>query len=89
MDVLSLFRAGLLGSLFSLLQFFASPLIGASSDILGRKPVLVSTMVRACVYVLCMHMAYKEHSLHYRQLICDALLKAFNMHVPLQVKRHT
>ena len=36
---------GLLGSLFSLLQFLASPLIGAMSDIYGRKPTLVISMV--------------------------------------------
>ena len=37
---------GLLGSLFSFLQFLASPLIGASSDIYGRKKMLVLSMVR-------------------------------------------
>ena len=37
---------GLLGSLFSFLQFLASPLIGATSDIYGRKKVLVLSMVR-------------------------------------------
>ncbi len=36
---------GLLGSLFSFLQFLVSPLIGASSDMFGRKPVLICTMV--------------------------------------------
>lgn len=45
-------HAGLLGSLFSFLQFFASPLIGASSDILGRKPVLVSTMVSNIIIIM-------------------------------------
>jgi len=37
--------AGLIGSLFSLLQFIASPVIGAASDVYGRKPLLVLTMV--------------------------------------------
>lgn len=34
---------GLLGSLYSLLQFFVSPMIGALSDIYGRKPILLLT----------------------------------------------
>jgi len=36
---------GLLGSLFSLLQFLASPLVGAMSDIYGRKPTLIISMI--------------------------------------------
>ncbi|XP_003738121.1 major facilitator superfamily domain-containing protein 10 [Galendromus occidentalis] len=32
---------GLLGSMFSLLQFFTSPIIGALSDVYGRKPLLL------------------------------------------------
>ena len=39
------FLAGLLGSMFSLLQFLVSPIIGASSDIFGRKVILVLSMV--------------------------------------------
>ncbi|WAR21618.1 MFS10-like protein [Mya arenaria] len=34
----------LIGSLFSLLQFIASPVIGAASDVYGRKPLLILTM---------------------------------------------
>ncbi|XP_053407430.1 major facilitator superfamily domain-containing protein 10-like [Mercenaria mercenaria] len=41
----SVLFGGLIGSLFSLLQFIASPLIGATSDVYGRKPVLVLSMV--------------------------------------------
>ena len=37
---------GLLGSLFSFLQFLTSPLLGATSDIYGRKRVLILCMVR-------------------------------------------
>ena len=37
--------AGLIGSLFSLLQFIASPVIGAASDVYGRKPLLLLSMV--------------------------------------------
>jgi MFS family permease len=36
---------GLLGSLFSFLQFLTSPLLGATSDIYGRKRVLILCMV--------------------------------------------
>lgn len=36
---------GLLGSLFSLLQFLASPVIGAASDVVGRKPMLLLSLV--------------------------------------------
>ena len=41
--------AGLLGSLYSFLQFLTSPLLGASSDVYGRKPLLLLTMVQLCV----------------------------------------
>jgi MFS family permease len=37
---------GLIGSLFSLLQFFVSPYIGRMSDKFGRRKVLLWTMVR-------------------------------------------
>ena len=43
--------AGLIGSLFSLLQFIASPVIGAASDVYGRKPLLVLTMVSNSVKI--------------------------------------
>ncbi|XP_010875488.1 major facilitator superfamily domain-containing protein 10 [Esox lucius] len=39
----SVLFGGLVGSLFSLLQFFASPLTGAASDRYGRKPLLILT----------------------------------------------
>jgi len=37
--------SGIIGSLFSLLQFFSSTLCGAASDRYGRKPVLLLSMV--------------------------------------------
>ncbi len=37
---------GMIGSLFSLLQFIISPIIGRASDRLGRRKVLLYTMVR-------------------------------------------
>ncbi|KAL0979619.1 hypothetical protein UPYG_G00187380 [Umbra pygmaea] len=39
----SVLFGGLIGSLFSLLQFLASPLTGAASDHYGRKPLLILT----------------------------------------------
>lgn len=47
MDIVLL--GGALGSLFSILQFVASPVIGKLSDVLGRRRVLLISMVRACV----------------------------------------
>ncbi|KAL4623104.1 major facilitator superfamily domain-containing protein 10 [Arapaima gigas] len=42
----SVFRfSGLIGSLFSLLQFLSSPLTGAASDYYGRRPLLMLTTV--------------------------------------------
>lgn len=45
---------GLIGSLFSFLQFIVSPIIGRASDRIGRRRVLLYTMVR------------KENYYHYR-----------------------
>jgi MFS family permease len=36
---------GIIGSLFSLLQFFSSTLCGIASDRYGRKPILLLSMV--------------------------------------------
>ncbi|XP_050694094.1 major facilitator superfamily domain-containing protein 10-like isoform X2 [Eriocheir sinensis] len=41
----SVLFGGLLGSLFSLLQFLFSPLTGALSDVYGRKPIFLITLV--------------------------------------------
>ena len=43
MDIVLL--GGALGSLFSVLQFIASPVIGKLSDMLGRRRVLLISMV--------------------------------------------
>ncbi|KAG8266738.1 Major facilitator super domain-containing protein 10 [Homalodisca vitripennis] len=49
----SVLFGGLLGSLFSFLQFVASPIVGGLSDAYGRRPVLISCLVGiACSYVL-------------------------------------
>ncbi|XP_063853018.1 major facilitator superfamily domain-containing protein 10-like isoform X2 [Scylla paramamosain] len=41
----SVLFGGLLGSLFSLLQFLFSPITGALSDVYGRKPVFICTLI--------------------------------------------
>ncbi|CAD5113289.1 DgyrCDS2466 [Dimorphilus gyrociliatus] len=49
----SVLFGGLLGSIFSLMQFLSSPLIGALSDVYGRKRVLLLTMfVNAFSYLI-------------------------------------
>lgn len=37
--------SGLLGSIFSFLQFLSSPIAGALSDVFGRKPILLLSVV--------------------------------------------
>lgn len=41
----SVLFGGALGSLFSLLQYFSSPLIGALSDVYGRKALMLISLV--------------------------------------------
>jgi MFS family permease len=36
---------GFLGSMFSFLQFVASPVVGGLSDVYGRKPVMLICLV--------------------------------------------
>nr|CAD7198694.1 unnamed protein product [Timema douglasi] len=49
----SVLFGGFLGSMFSFLQFVASPLVGGLSDVYGRKPVLLTCLVGiASSYVL-------------------------------------
>lgn len=40
----SVLFGGFIGSLFSFLQFIASPVVGATSDVYGRKPVLLVSL---------------------------------------------
>lgn len=42
----SVLFGGFLGSMFSFLQFIASPIVGAISDCYGRKPVMLICMVQ-------------------------------------------
>ncbi|CAL4082983.1 unnamed protein product, partial [Meganyctiphanes norvegica] len=41
----SVLFGGLLGSLFSFLQFLSSPITGALSDVYGRKPIVIATLI--------------------------------------------
>ncbi|MCL4137032.1 UNVERIFIED_CONTAM: hypothetical protein GTU68_049449, partial [Idotea baltica] len=41
----SILFGGVLGSMFSLLQFLSSPVCGALSDIYGRKPILLCCLI--------------------------------------------
>lgn len=41
----SVLFGGFLGSLFSFLQFIASPIVGGISDVLGRKVVMIMCLV--------------------------------------------
>ena len=46
----TVFLGGLLGSLFSFLQFLVSPIIGRASDRFGRRKVLLYTMVMMVLF---------------------------------------
>lgn len=49
---LSVLFGGFLGSMFSFLQFLASPIVGSLSDYYGRKPVLLlCTVSRSNIHV--------------------------------------
>ncbi|KAL8576234.1 hypothetical protein ACOMHN_006157 [Nucella lapillus] len=51
----SVLFGGLIGSLFSFLQFLSTPIIGAASDVYGRRPLMLLCMVGvAASYVLWM-----------------------------------
>lgn len=45
------FEIGILGSLFSFLQFASSPILGGLSDVYGRKPVMILCLVS--IIILC------------------------------------
>ena len=53
------YNSGVIGSLFSLLQFLASPVMGAASDFYGRKPVMIISMVGETVFVIHMITIFK------------------------------
>ena len=44
-SIVFVFAIGIVGSLFSFLQYISSTLCGAASDRYGRKPVLILSMV--------------------------------------------
>uniref|UniRef100_A0A915EPB9 Major facilitator superfamily (MFS) profile domain-containing protein n=1 Tax=Ditylenchus dipsaci TaxID=166011 RepID=A0A915EPB9_9BILA len=41
----TVFFAGIIGSLFSFLQYLSSPILGALSDVYGRKPILILSIL--------------------------------------------
>lgn len=41
----SVLFGGFLGSMFSFLQFVASPIVGGISDVIGRKPMMIVCLV--------------------------------------------
>lgn len=53
----SILFGGFLGSMYSFLQFVASPIVGGLSDVFGRKKImlicLVSLNMNACVIITC------------------------------------
>lgn len=46
----SVLFGGMLGSMFSFLQFVASPIVGGLSDCYGRKPIMMICLVMNCLY---------------------------------------
>lgn len=51
----SVLFGGILGSMFSFLQFVASPIMGGLSDYYGRKPILLISLVRIHLCVVMTH----------------------------------
>jgi MFS family permease len=41
----NVFFAGIVGSIFSFLQYLSSPIFGALSDVYGRKPILMFSVL--------------------------------------------
>ena len=48
----SVLFGGFLGSIFSFLQFLASPVVGGLSDRFGRKPLLILTTIGRLQYTI-------------------------------------
>lgn len=49
LTMMSLIFTGMIGSLFSFLQFVNSPLFGAASDVYGRKPMILTSLIGSSV----------------------------------------
>uniref|UniRef100_A0AC35GA01 Major facilitator superfamily (MFS) profile domain-containing protein n=1 Tax=Panagrolaimus sp. PS1159 TaxID=55785 RepID=A0AC35GA01_9BILA len=45
----NVFLGGVLGSLFSFLQYLSSPFLGALSDVYGRKPILLASIIGSLI----------------------------------------
>lgn len=57
---LSVLFGGFLGSMFSFLQFLASPIIGSLSDYYGRKPILLLCTVSLFLFMYVMYIHIKQ-----------------------------
>jgi multidrug resistance protein len=53
----SAFTIGLLGSVFSLMQFLVAPLCGRWSDRLGRRPIILGGLLASCVAYIALALA--------------------------------
>lgn len=47
----SVLFGGFLGSMYSFLQFVASPIVGGLSDVYGRKPIMLFCLVRNNLFI--------------------------------------
>lgn len=52
----SVLFGGFLGSMYSFLQFIASPIMGGLSDSYGRKPILLLCLVRSQIEMCTLHL---------------------------------
>lgn len=46
----SVLFGGIIGSMYSFLQFVASPIVGGLSDVYGRKPIMILCLVNAYIF---------------------------------------
>lgn len=87
--------AGLIGSLFSLLQFLSSPVTGVLSDLHGRRPLLLLTTVSLTAPPVCRREQQRRNDITHSGLIglpcvsvgADVLLRSLDRfpelrHVP-------
>jgi len=80
----SVLFGGFLGSLYSFLQFLASPLVGGLSDAYGRKPVLLCCLVSS-LYVR--FLSCTKH-MNYKYIINKSLfIKNYKIHIGVTVRK--
>lgn len=68
--------AGILGSWFSLLQFISSPILGAISDKVGRKPILILSMLGSVFSYVIWYASSKNFALFILSRTLGGLSKA-------------